>query len=93
VGFGLAMLSLLAACAVLARRALRQRDFGWATHCVVSVLGVPAVLSLASVEFSVRAAAATLRTFIAWIGALSDMLGPAATLAANRARPVAFAGH
>jgi hypothetical protein len=46
----------------------------------------------ASVEFSLRAAAATLLTF-AWIGAFSVRLRPTATLAAGPARPVAFAGH
>jgi hypothetical protein len=72
------MLALLAACVVLARRAVRQRDFAWASDCVVTALGVPAVLALGSVEFSLRAAAATLLTF-AWVGALSAKLRPAAT--------------
>ncbi len=84
--------ALLAACVVLARLAVRQRDFAWASHCVVTALGVPAVLALGSVEFSLRAAAATLLTF-AWVGALSAKLRPAATPGANPAHPVAFAGH
>jgi hypothetical protein len=78
VGFGLAMLSLLAACIVLARRAVRQKDLGWATCCVVTALGVPAVLALGPVPFSLRAAAATLLTF-AWVGALSVRLRRPAT--------------
>jgi hypothetical protein len=61
------MLSLLAACVVLPRRAVRQRDLGWATYCLVTALGVPAVLALGPVPFSLRAAAAALLTF-GWVG-------------------------
>jgi hypothetical protein len=92
VGFALAMLSLIAACVVLARRAVRERDLGWATHCVVTALGVPAILALGPVEFSLRAAAATLLIFV-WIGAFSARLRPVATLATIPARPVALAGR
>lgn len=39
-------------------------------YCVATAFGMPAILAVGSVEFSLRAAAVTVVAF-AWIGALS----------------------
>ncbi len=89
VGFGLAMLSLIAACVVFSRRFAVERDHGWVTYCVATAFGMPAILAVGSVEFSLRAAAVTVVAF-AWIGALSIRLGRTDT---HDARPVDHPAH
>lgn len=56
VGFGLALLRSSRRASSSPAAPVRQRDFGWATTlCLVTALGVPAVLALSSVEFSFTA--------------------------------------
>jgi hypothetical protein len=94
VGFGLAMLSLIAACCVFARRFVAERRLGWALYSAATAVAMPAILVQGSVAFSVRAAAVTVIAF-AWIGVLAAMLRRAddlaPTTAAGGSAPVAAA--
>lgn len=94
VGFGVAMLSLIAACVVFARRFLDERRLGWAFYSAATAVALPAILVQGSVEFSLRAAAVTVIAF-AWIGVLAARLRRAddlyPTTAASASAPGAAA--
>jgi hypothetical protein len=65
-----AMLSIVAACVVFARRFARDGSAGWALYSGATAVAVPAILALGPGEFSIRAVLVTGMIF-AWIGVLS----------------------